>query len=355
MSIANKCLDSLLSHYTSYENGEITMEDGLRQCRKYSLILNRALNKAPTISSKQHILSTISKIKYIRQQFKSLKSGGSLNSRKDWRSLRVKWEEMPSAFKSRIRAGVITNLQHKDPKEFLLDCKSLFKRRISNIMKSMEFIKCNSVFCGEFILQKADSILTEYKHFTTSNSSISKDTKLEPWFDEHIMDPILCELEEFTISKSGWSLSKIINLGININKFTPELGSSYIELPPEIKKKEACINVQNDDSFCFAWAVVSALFPVNKHPQRVSKYPHYTTVLKLKGIQFPMTLNQIPNFEIQNNVSINIYILKKNKNKFITLPSYLTKSKLTKHVSLLMIQDKYNEEDAPRKFHYVWI
>ena len=98
---------------------------------------------------------------------------------------------MPSAFKSRIRAGVITNLQHKDPKEFLLDCKSLFKRRISNIMKSMEFIKCNSVFCGEFILQKADSILTEYKHFTTSNSSISKDTKLEPWFEEHIMDPIV--------------------------------------------------------------------------------------------------------------------------------------------------------------------
>ena len=146
MSIANKCLDSLLSQYTSYENGEITMEDGLRKCRKYSLILNRALKKAPTISSKQHILSTISKIKYIRQQFKSLKSGGSLNSRKDWRSLRVKWEEMPSAFKSRIRAGVITNLKHKDPKEFLLDCKSVFQRRISKIMKTMEFIKCNAVF-----------------------------------------------------------------------------------------------------------------------------------------------------------------------------------------------------------------
>ncbi len=50
MSIANKCLDQLLSTYNSYENGEATKKDGLRECRKYSLILNRALNKAPTLS-----------------------------------------------------------------------------------------------------------------------------------------------------------------------------------------------------------------------------------------------------------------------------------------------------------------
>ncbi|KAK9745788.1 hypothetical protein QE152_g6622 [Popillia japonica] len=57
----------------------------------------------------------------------------------------------------------------------------------------------------------------------------------------------------------------------NINKFTPQLGSSYIELPKQIKKKEACINVRNNDEGCFGWAVVSALYPVKKNSERVTK------------------------------------------------------------------------------------
>lgn len=88
-----------------------------------------------------------------------------------------------------------------------------------------------------------------------------------------------------------------------------------------------------------AWAMVSALYFTKKDSQRVSKYPHYSKVVNLKDIVFPMTIHQIPRFEKQNYVSINVYILKKARNDFISLPTYLAKKKRYKHVNLLLIQN----------------
>nr|WP_253308703.1 DNA polymerase [Rickettsia endosymbiont of Ceutorhynchus assimilis] len=286
-----------------------------------------------------------------------LKKGAGITSRPEQAGKRVHWDDSISAFSSRIRTGVISNLKHKEPQAFLMDCGRLFKRRIYNALKKDNALKVNATFCGEFTIVKGGRVLEEYKYFTTSNSPIYKETELDQWFDENVTEPIMIELEEFQERDSGWALKKIVNLGININKFTPQLGSSYIELPPSIKHKKACINVQNNDARCFAWTVVSALFPAEKDPQRLSKYPDFREVLKLEGIQFPMTLKQIPNFEKQNSLSVNVYKLEKSGKTFKVLPTYLTRNKKDKHVNLLMIQDKYGDggEDAPTKFHFCWI
>ncbi|XP_070171333.1 uncharacterized protein [Polyergus mexicanus] len=62
--------------------------------------------------------------------------------------------------------------------------------------------------------------------------------------------------------------------------------------------KKAVINVQSNDNACFAWAVVAALYPAEKNADRESSYPHYTTVLNLEGVKFPMSLNKITRFEL---------------------------------------------------------
>ncbi|XP_072401542.1 uncharacterized protein [Diabrotica undecimpunctata] len=210
------------------------------------------------------------------------------------------------------------------------------------------------VFGGDFKIASGEKILKDTKYFTTSNSPIYRDTNLEEWFEKKVVEPISKDLEEFQERDSGWALKAVVKLGVNINKLTPQLGSSYIELPSQIKRKHACINVKNDDEACFAWAVVSALYPAAKNVDLLSSYPHYSQVLKLKGIQWPMTIKQILNFEKQNDISINVYILKKDNRDFMTLPTYLTKEKKVQHVTLLLIQDKYDEQ-GPIRYHYVWI
>ena len=43
--------------------------------------------------------------------------------------------------------------------------------------------------------------------------------------------------------------------------------------------------------------VVAALYSTERNVNRNSSYPHYTTVLNLASIEFPMTLKDIPKFE----------------------------------------------------------
>ncbi|CAH0549897.1 unnamed protein product [Brassicogethes aeneus] len=348
---------SILGLLTSRYDEKVAQK-GLRECALAMRRLTRALKSAKTIGEKQKIASCMRSIKSHRNQLKVMqKKGAGLKSRPETAWNRVRWDDSESAFESRIRTGVISNLKHKDPSSFLEDCKALFRRRIINALKKDSAVKVNAIFCGEFEIVKGDSVQNEYKYFTTSNSAIYRDTNLNEWFDNHITAPIMTELEEFQERDSGWGLKKVVNLGVNINKYIPQLGSSYIELPPQIRKKHACVNVKNDDEACYAWAVTSALYPVSSeknNPGRLSLYPHYSSVLKLKGIQWPMTMKQIPSFEKQNDVSINVYILQKKKAKFITLPSYLTKNKKERHVNLLLIQDSYDDE-APTKYHFVWI
>ncbi|KYQ52666.1 hypothetical protein ALC60_08197, partial [Trachymyrmex zeteki] len=81
----------------------------------------------------------------------------------------------------------------------------------------------------------------------------------------------------------------------------------HIKLPQEIMLKRAVINVRSTDNACFAWSVVAALHPVQKHVDRESSYSHYSSVLNLQDIQFPMTNLIIGQFTTHMNQHHNVF------------------------------------------------
>ncbi|XP_072388457.1 uncharacterized protein [Diabrotica undecimpunctata] len=285
---------------------------------------------------------------------------------------RVKWENVISCFASRIKTGVIVNLVHKDLTQFLNDCYIIFSRKIKIILKTNRILKVNTTFCGEFIKKSSDTESLDLKYFNTKNAIIDTSTDLHLWFSENVKDKIFTKLSEFAEKDSGAALSKVISLEVNINKVEIGNGSSFIDLPKEISNKKACINVHNVDQACFYWSIVSALYPVPTNPQRVSKYPHYSTVLQTDKLESPMPINQISKFEKSNAISVNVFALElnvvKDKQFYEVVPARLTPQKMEKHVNLLLIQDKYfpklNDYDAPPeddddqseiRLHYCWI
>lgn len=150
----------------------------------------------------------------------------------------------------------------------------------------------------------------------------------------------------------GWTLVQILYVEVNINKFSPLKGSSYIKLPKCLEMKRSIINVKNDDHYCFAWAIVSALFPARK--PEVALYPHFNTVLNLNGLSFPMKLKDIPKFEEINDISINVYgvetvFVDGKVNYEVNGPLHYTKSKRDLHINLLLLT---NENGGA---HYCWI
>ncbi|CAG9836230.1 unnamed protein product [Diabrotica balteata] len=281
----------------------------------------------------------------------------------------IKWEDLATVYHGRIQSGVIVNLKHKDVLQFLNDAMSLFKSKILLILSRFNIIKVNSTFCGKFIKKTVDDEETiDFKYFHTPYAIIDKSTNLNEWFYEHIVDFILNKLSEFQERDSGWALSKVISLEININKYEIGNGSSYIQLPQQIINKKACVNVRNFDEACFYWSIVSALHPANQSVNRISSYPHYSQVLNLEGLEIPIKFNKIAVFEKLNNISINVYGLELIGKKFNITPLRLSKSKLQQHVNLLMIQNLYfqklNDYDTPDPldneqvnitYHYCWI
>ncbi|XP_076632868.1 uncharacterized protein LOC143347526, partial [Colletes latitarsis] len=161
---------------------------------------------------------------------------------------------------------------------------------------------------------------------------------LHEWYDLRVIEPILASLDEFQERDSGWALSRILNLIVNVNKFMPMHVGCTMQLPREIQLKKAVINVRSTDNACFAWSVVAALHPAESHVYRASSYPHYTTMLNIKDIEFPMALNQIKKFE---HLHQRLY--------HCVLPIRVADKKMERHVNLLYL------EGANDVGHFAWI
>ncbi|XP_011867221.1 PREDICTED: uncharacterized protein LOC105561658, partial [Vollenhovia emeryi] len=257
-----------------------------------------------------------------------------------WRE-RLVWREIDTAFENRILTGVVINIDYIEPRQFLEDACDIVLERVQEVLQIRNSVKVNTTFNGEFVSCEKRA----NKSINTRNCELFRITDLREWYEQRVIEPTLASLEEFQERDSGWALARIHNLIININKYNPLHAGCYVELPREIKLKKAVINVQSKDNACFAWSVVDALHPAEKHTERESSYPDYITELNMQDIEFPMTLNQIKKFEHSNDISINVFCI---ENKEI-LPIQLTTRKKEKHVNLLYVQ---GDNDVG---HFAWI
>lgn len=254
-----------------------------------------------------------------------------------------------SAFGQRIISYKIHSKNQQPTKNF--ETPELFLNSIKNeilllIEESIEqhtIFKVNFVLHADFIQQtKEDSFQTF--DFQTYNYIVFRGDDLNILFSS-LCDTMASKISSFEKKDSGWSLKEIRVIDMNINKFNPLRGTSYIELPMDIRTKKAVVNVKNADSLCFKWALLSALYPVNKNADRVSSYTINSNKLKFDGIPFPVKLIDIPKVEKMNNISINVFGLEFNKVKkchSVVGPLFLTKSRKDVHVNLLLISNGTN-------------
>ncbi len=121
-------------------------------------------------------------------------------------------------------------------------------------------------------------------------------------------DRMLENLAKFQRNGSGWRLKSIYGLEIKITKYNPLSGSGYSKLPPFIVKKNTVINMRNDDTQCFKWAVTRALNPVDRNPNRITnELKKQTEKYNWEGISFPTKLTEIKIWEKNNNFNVNVF------------------------------------------------
>ncbi|KAB0804232.1 hypothetical protein PPYR_01202 [Photinus pyralis] len=333
-----------------------------------------------SVGEKRHLATLAGKLERYRSLLQHQEIEAPVGSSLNLQQGKVEWRDLATAFNSRVSSAIIVNLGHKTLGAFYNDSFKIFASKIRSIFSRYnQPLKVNFEFCAEFVKPSLTSdnnnhLPTKEFSFITKNFKILscnlEQANLKQLFNTNVTDYLMERLLKFEEQESGWALSKIISLAVNISIATLLHASSYIDLPIEIKSKLAVINVKNNDEACFGWALSSALYPVTRNSDRVSSYAYYAQILNFQDINFPMSLDQLPKFENQNpNLSVNIYgLIRKSVYNYVTVPLYLSDSKKDQHVNLLMIQNDYEIEnndhesvnvddraDEAVKFHFCWI
>ena len=167
--------------------------------------------------------------------------------------------------------------------------------------------------------------------------------KSTPFFGE-ATSAIVQKIEKFTKEGSGWMIDKCNTLFLNIAKYEPLKGSSYIPLPEVLAHKKAIINVKNQDQECLRWALRSALFPAKNNLNSPYSYPKQDN-LNMEGIDFPTPISQINKIERQNNIALNVYGYER-----AVVPYHISGQPTEiPRIKLLLLHDKQDN------YHYCWI
>lgn len=225
---------------------------------------------------------------------------------------------------------------HTPPREYIIALRRYVKQILDAKVVAYNSLKVNFEFFAQFYLPKNDT--TEVKSFATENMVIFQNYDFNEIFST-VVDKICTKISEFQDRESGWSFLTNMYLEINVNKYNPLRGSSFIELPKFIKNKRACVNIKNADNYCFLWSIMAALFPPKQNADRVSSYPHFSDVLNTTYMTFPVSLTDIKIFEKNNSkISVNVYGYEKN-NQTISGPLYKTKTKRQYHINLLYLEN----------------
>uniref|UniRef100_A0A6V7KM94 DNA-directed DNA polymerase n=1 Tax=Bracon brevicornis TaxID=1563983 RepID=A0A6V7KM94_9HYME len=229
-------------------------------------------------------------------------------------------------------------------------------------------VKVHAVLLCKFKVLKDGEYNEETKSFNTKSAIVLPSTALTAWFNENVLEPLLTKLEEFQEGDSGWTLVRIINLMVNINRYTPLSAglSTFVELSPEVQNEKAVVNIKNSDEYCFLWSVIAGLYPVDSNSDRTSSYPHYSVAtipgtnktLDYKGIVFPINLTDIAKFERKNELSINVYATEcgeGGKSEIVPVHLSRVKSKIQTIHLLLLCSSVHTLADEQPVYHFAWI
>ena len=234
--------------------------------------------------------------------------------------------------------------QGADPRAFLESAEPQIQKKLEEELKALggglkfqmalkvEFVKVNPDGSEEY----TDLVLRHKQESVLQKSEIK--AALQQAFPR-----LLETLEKWTQRGSGWAVEQVHILWLDIARYQPLRGGSYIPLPAAVKNKKAVVNVKNMDDHCLRWALRSALFQAAKDPQRPAKYPT-ADGLDFTDIDAPTPISQIGKVERQNNLTINVF----GWDKGVIVHHLSKQPEEETRINLLLFE-------KAGKFHYTWI
>ena len=256
-----------------------------------------------------------------------------------------KIKELNQSLKGHAKSYGIELQDNLNPLNHFTKTRALVESHLENLLKDIETLEVT--FEKDTIDSNTGKHVSIYKKafFNGKAKTITKANNIEHELSMSRQE-ILNVIDKWISEGSGWVIDRIDSHYINVTTYTPLHGSSYIELPTELKNpKQGLINIKNKDDECFRWCHIRHLNPKEKNPQRIKKEDKkMINELNYDGIDFPLSQNHYNKVEKQNSIRINVFGYENGQ----SFPIHISKEKFEDQMNLLLITED-------EKKHYVLI
>ena len=262
-----------------------------------------------------------------------------------------KIKELNRALKGHVKSYEIELQDNLNPLKHFTKTRPLTKSHLEVLLKTMKgfkFIETLEVAFEKYTIDsKTGKHVSIYKtaFFNGKAKTITKVDHIEP--ELHMSrQEILNAINKWVSEGSGWVIDQIDSHYINVTLYKPLNGSSYTELPTELRNsKKGLINMKNEDEECFRWCHIRHLNPQIKYPERIKKEDKkMINELNYDGIDFPLSQKHYNKVEKQNGIRINVFGYENGQ----PFPIHISKETFEDQMNLLLITKE-------EKKHYILI
>ena len=262
------------------------------------------------------------------------------------------------------RSYEISLTNRQDPLIQLQSTRSLINTNLLKVLNEMKGLKFTETLKITFEKYKGDELIEKEAYFNAKTQTITNEIEIAELL-QITQQQIVNKIQQWISEGSGWTIQSVDGHFINVVKYEPLRGSSYIPLPKELRNPaKGIINMKNNDNECFRWCHIRRLLPQKKDPQRIKECDKkYVEKLDYSGIEFPVSVKQYNKIEKQNNIRVNVfgyeekqpYVIHVSKEKFHSCLNllFLTKGEV-KHYCLLKDFNKfmYNKTKHKGRKHF---
>ena len=253
--------------------------------------------------------------------------------------------QIQNALKNSTKSFSVDIIDNKDPLNQLTKTQKVIEHYLNKELGELKGFKYIETLKVTFEKQLEDEIITKTAYFNSKTKTLINENEINEVLQTSRQE-LIKAIGQWISEGSGWTIQSVDGHYINLTKYIPLKGSSYIELPTELRNPaKGLINLKNKDDECFRWCHIRYLNPQVKDPQRIKKSDkHYIKNLDYQGIKFPITIKQINKIEKKNSIRINVFGYEEKQ----PYPIYISNEKYEDHMELLLITKDENK-------HYVLI
>ena len=253
-----------------------------------------------------------------------------------YKSVEPTFTQKEKALRGYTRSYEVSLTNKQDPLIQLQNTRSVIKKNLLKILNEMKGLKFNETLKIMFEKQNGDELIKEPAYLNAEKQTVTNDTEIVELL-QITQQQILNKIQKWISKGSGWTIKSVDGHFINVVKYRPLRGYSYIPLPKELQNPaKGIINMKNNDNECFRWCHIRHLLPQNKNPQRIKECDKkYVEKLDYSGIEFPVSVKQYNKIEKQNNIRVNVFGYEE-KQKY---PIYVSKEKFNSCLNLLLLTE----------------